>query len=164
MASRPSPSCPAPPRSTRAWQPAQGPPSDPVPAADQRGIARVGSAPDIGSFESQGFTFSNPTGTPQSTPINTPFATHLGITVTANDPIEPVNGGQVIFTATPAITGASASLATSPATISGGTASVTATANGTVGGPYPVTPSASGVTGAALIHAHKHGAGADQPA
>jgi predicted outer membrane repeat protein len=128
----------------------QGPPSDPVPAADQRGIARVGIAPDIGAFESQGFTFSTLTGTPQSALINTQFATPLGVTVIATAPGEPVDGGQVAFTVTP-VGGASATLATSPATIAGGTASVTATANGVVGGPYTVTPSASGVSGTATF-------------
>jgi CSLREA domain-containing protein len=120
-----------------------------APAADQRGKPRVG-APDTGAFESQGFTFSTPTGTPQSTAVGTQFVTPLGVTVTANAPIEPVNGGQIIFTVTP-VGGATASLATSPATISGGTASVTATANGTAGGPYTVTPSANGVSGTATF-------------
>ncbi|MGI8856293.1 MAG: beta strand repeat-containing protein [Thermomicrobiales bacterium] len=121
-----------------------------APATDQRGInlPQFGVV-DIGAFESQGFIFSNPTGTPQSTLTTTQFATPLGITVTANAPVEPVEGGQVTFTVTPAVSGASASLATSPATIAGGKASVTATANGTAGGPYIVTPSASGITGAA---------------
>ena len=53
---------------------------------------------DIGAFESRGFTFSNPTGTPQSALITTQFATPLGVTVSANASGEPVDGGQVTFT------------------------------------------------------------------
>ena len=64
------------------------------------------------------------------------------MTVTANNPIEPVAGGLVTFT--PPASGASAELTGNPATISaGGTASVTATSNG-VAGSYTVSATASG--------------------
>jgi uncharacterized repeat protein (TIGR01451 family) len=117
------------------------------PAADQRGVARAGTC-DIGAFESRKFILSNPTGTPQSTLVNTDFASPLGLTVTANGSGEPVDGGQVTFTA-PA-SGASAILTGSPATISGGSASVTAKANGTAGS-YLVTASTSGAGSASFL-------------
>ncbi len=110
---------------------------------DQRGKSRVGTC-DIGAFESQGFTLGSLTGTPQSATISTAFGTALGLTVTANNAGEPVNGGKVTFT--PPGAGASAVITTSPATIAGGTVSVSATANGTAGGPYNVVASAAGAT------------------
>ena len=67
--------------------------------SDQRGEPRVGAV-DIGAFESQGFTLTPVAGsTPQATVIGTPFAQPLAVTVTANNPVEPVQGGQVTFTA-----------------------------------------------------------------
>ena len=67
--------------------------------------------------------------------------------IAADNPIEPVAGGQVLFTA-PA-NGASATLHGSPATVSAtGLASVTATANVTAGA-YGVVASATGVASAA---------------
>ena len=112
---------------------------------DQRGVARpVGSACDIGAFESNGFTLGSLSGSGQSTTINTAFTNPLGLTVTAINAGEPVNGGTVTFT--PPGSGASAAISGSPATISGGTASVTATANGTAGGPYNVAAITPGVS------------------
>ena len=70
------------------------------------------------------------------------FPAPLVVTVTANNPIEPVAGGLVTFT--PPASGASAVLTGNPATISAsGTASVTATSNG-VAGSYTVSATASG--------------------
>jgi predicted outer membrane repeat protein len=109
-------------------------------ATDQRGLARVGTC-DIGAFESQGFALGDLTGTPQSTLVNTAFAQPLGLTVAANDPLEPVDGGLVTFT-TPA-EGANAVLSADTVTISGAAASATATANGTAGS-YDVTAEAKG--------------------
>ena len=115
------------------------------PATDQRGVARpVGSACDIGAFESNGFTLGSLSGSGQSTMINSAFTNPLGLTVTAVNPGEPVNGGKVTFT--PPGSGASAAISSSPATISGGNASVSATANGTAGGPYNVTASTAGAS------------------
>jgi len=109
---------------------------------DQRGASRVGIC-DIGAFESQGFTLAKTGGDHQSAVINTTFTNPLIVSVTANNPLEPVDGGQITFT--PPTSGASATLVTSPAAISGGAASVTATANGTAG-PYNVNANgASGV-------------------
>jgi hypothetical protein len=65
----------------------------------------------------------------------------LLVSVTPNCVGEPVNGGLITYT--PPSSGASATLATSPATISGGQASVNATANG-VSGSYQVSATTSG--------------------
>jgi hypothetical protein len=112
-----------------------------APATDQRGLPRVGPV-DIGAFQSQGFTLTPIAGsTPQSARAGTPFANPLAVTVTANNPIEPVDGGVINFAA-PA-TGASATLSAATATIAGGQASVTATANSTLG-TYTVNASALG--------------------
>ena len=105
---------------------------------------------DIGAFESEGFTLTPVTGsTPQSAVVNTAFSNPLTVTVAANNPMEPVNGGVVTFTA-PA-SGASSRLSAATVTISSGRASVIATANSTPGGPYTVAATAAGVaTGASF--------------
>jgi hypothetical protein len=112
-----------------------------VPAADQRGKPRVGM-PDIGAFESQGFTFTKTSGDEQSTLITTPFAP-LVVTV-ASTHGEPVDGGLVTFTGP----SSGAGIATSPVTvtISGRQASITPTANSTPGSLYHVTAAASGAS------------------
>src|SRR5262249_34357082 len=111
-------------------------------STDQRGFPRiVNGTVDIGAFESQGFTLSVVSGDSQHATVSTAFASPLVVQVTANTPVERVNGGQVVSTA-PGI-GATASLAGSPATISGGQASVTAKAN-TIAGSYAVTAAATG--------------------
>ncbi len=116
----------------------------PVSGKDQRGIVRPqgGAACDIGAFESQGFTFSSPTGTPQSASPNTTFAQPLGLTVTANNAGEPVNNGVVTFSGPSA--GASTNPVTNTATITNGAVSLSVTANGTPGS-FNVTASAGGV-------------------
>jgi len=112
------------------------------PAKDARGVTRPqGPHCDIGAFESSRFTLAITGGNNQSTPVNTAFAQPLRVSVTPNNVVEPVNGGKVTFT--PPASGASASLATSPATIASGAASVTATANG-IRGAYVVTASIIG--------------------
>ena len=114
------------------------------PTTDQRGVTRPqGTTCDIGAYESQGFTLAKTGGDPQSTAINTAFASPLVVSVTAMVAGEPVNGGQVTFTAPAPASDASATLSTSPATIASGTASVAATANGTAGS-YAVAASAKG--------------------
>ncbi len=115
-----------------------------LPATDQRGVPRPQlGAPDIGAFESRGFVLSTVSGSPQSTAVNAPFALPLVVGVTANVVTEPVNGGQVSFSAP--VSGASA-MVSSPATIAGAQASVVATANGIVGS-YAVTATAIGASG-----------------
>jgi hypothetical protein len=111
-------------------------------ATDQRGLPRVADGRlDIGAFESQGFSMTV-SGSPQSIPINTTFASPLQVAVTANDPGVSVAGGRITFSA-PA-TGASATLATPSVTLdAAGVAATTATAGGTQGS-YAVTASAGG--------------------
>ena len=110
---------------------------------DQRGEPLDTPNPDIGAFQSQGFTLTpSANSTPQSATVGSAFANPLAVTVTANNPDEPVAGGVLTFTA-PA-SGASAIL-------SGHdrehrlrwVASVTATANATAGS-YTVSASAGG--------------------
>ena len=113
-----------------------------APAADQRGIARVGAV-DSGAFESRRFTMALAGGNNQSAGVSTAFGSPLSVTVTSANG-EPVNGGQVTFT--PPGSGASCVLAGNPAPLSSGTAtSGTVTANATGGGPYTVAASAPGV-------------------
>jgi hypothetical protein len=112
-----------------------------APATDQRGLERADRV-DIGAFQSQGFTFTPVAGsTPQSAALGATFGKSLAVTVTANNSIEPVDGGNVSFAAP--TTGASATLSPATMTIAGGQASVTASANG-VAGSYAVTASATG--------------------
>ena len=65
------------------------------------------------------------------------------MTVTANNPVEPVDGGVVTFVANPAANGASAIFLAPSAVIAGGQAAVTAAPNN-VDGSYTVVTSASG--------------------
>jgi hypothetical protein len=117
---------------------------------DQRGQPLDASHPDIGAFQSQGFTLAAPSGgTPQSATVGAAFAAPLTVTVTARNPLEPVAGGLMTFTVNPATGGAAASLSGSSATIGAdGKAQVTATAN-TKPGTYTVDAAAGG--GAALF-------------
>ena len=63
--------------------------------------------------------------------------------MTANNPVEPVDGGVVTFVANPAANGASALLSTSSVVIANGQASTLAEPNN-VDGSYTVTASAAG--------------------
>lgn len=114
----------------------------PTPVNDQRGVVRSG-APDVGAYESRGFTLSPDAGNNQTTTVNTSFANPLVVTVTAINNLEPVTGGAVRFIA-PA-SGASATFASLVANIdSNGYAQTAATANATAGGPYSVTATLPG--------------------
>ena len=108
-----------------------------------------GPTPDIGAFESNGFTLTPiASSTPQNAAPGGPFANPLSVTVTAINPVEPVAGGVITFTAPPT-SGASAVLSATTAVIgSDGVAQVTATAN-TLSGPYTITASALGTSGPA---------------
>jgi hypothetical protein len=109
---------------------------------DQRGIPRPqGIAPDIGAFESRGFTLAIVGGDDQRAPVGSPFPVPLAVVV-ASPFGEPVAGGRVSFTS-PAM-GASADLAGSPVTLDpSGQASVNASANG-MGGNYTVIARVAG--------------------
>jgi uncharacterized repeat protein (TIGR01451 family) len=111
--------------------------------SDQRGVIYVGTC-DIGAFESQGFTLAKTGGDDQSALVNTAFANPLAVSIAANNPVEPVAGGVISFTAP--TTGASIAVPTAFARSinAGGVVSATVTANGTIGGPYNVTASAAG--------------------
>ncbi len=112
--------------------------------ADQRGVAvPQGATCDIGAFESQGFVLAKTGGDNQSTVINTGFTDPLEVSVTANNPGEPVNGGKVIFTAPSS--GASTNPITTTATITSGAVSQNITANGTTGA-YTITANAAGAS------------------
>ena len=116
---------------------------------DQRGQLLDSPTPDIGAFQSQGFTFTAVVATSQSLEPGTSVT--LAVTVSANNPIEPVAGGVVTFSAG-ASGGASATVTGTPATIGpavvDGTnytnaAVVTATANSTAG-TYTVAATTAG--------------------
>ena len=53
-----------------------------TPATDQRGIAYVG-APDLGAFESRGFTLAVSGGGDQTAPLNAAFASPLRVTLSS---------------------------------------------------------------------------------
>ena len=101
------------------------------PAHDQRGEIRSTPNCDIGAYESQGFSLSISGGNNQSAGRNSGFVNPLSVTVAPLNTGEPVDGGQVTYTAP--VSGASAVISGSPATISAGAASVTATANNILG-------------------------------
>ena len=113
------------------------------PSTDQRGVARpVGSASDVGAFQSLGFTLTK-SGDNRTAPVNTLFNDLQG-TVSANDPGVPVAGGVLTFTANPAANGASAVLGTPSVSLpASGLASTMAIANG-LDGTYTVTAAAGG--------------------
>lgn len=116
--------------------------------ADQRGVPRPhGAAPDIGDFESRGFTITVVGGDRQAAPPRSPFFAPL--VVAASSPFgEPVAGGTVAFSAP--TTGPSAGFTDNPATIGAdGRASVHGTANG-LPGSYAVIAGASGAGRVAL--------------
>ncbi|MBE9032626.1 filamentous hemagglutinin N-terminal domain-containing protein, partial [filamentous cyanobacterium LEGE 11480] len=99
-------------------------------ATDQRGLGRI-NAPDIGAFESQGFVITAQNAISQTSDNNlTTHQLQLGI----SSPLgEPVNGGQVLFTAP--ITGPGVILSPNPTavTIVGKNAPISLTANAMLG-------------------------------
>ena len=116
------------------------------PTTDQRGVSRLGHV-DIGAFQSLGFALLSVAGSsPQTAAVGQPFADALAVAVTANNPVEPVDGGVVSFAVIPS-GGASATLSAATSTITGGVAGVTATADGTTG-TYTVSASAAAAVSA----------------
>jgi hypothetical protein len=109
---------------------------------DQRAEPLDTPNPDIGAFQSQGFTLTpSADSTPQATTVGTAFANPLAVTIAANDSNEPIGGGIITFTAPSQ--GASAILSAMTATIdASGVAQVSATAN-SIGGSYSVIASAT---------------------
>ncbi len=118
-------------------------------ATDQRGLPLDSPIPDIGAFQSQGFTLTAVGATSAS--VAPGASVTLAVTVSAKNPSEPVAGGVVTFIAGSS-GGASATLTGARATIGAaviaGTkyadaAVVTATANATAG-TYTVNATAAG--------------------
>jgi Bacterial Ig-like domain (group 3)/Right handed beta helix region len=116
---------------------------------DQRGLPLDSPAPDIGAFQSQGFTLEAVGAT--TVGVAPGASVVLAVTVSAKNPIEPVAGGVVTFGAGSS-DGASATLTGTSATIGAalidGTnyadaAVVTATANATAG-TYTLSATAAG--------------------
>ena len=124
----------------------------PVQYTDQRSIprARDTDACDIGAFETNGFSLIDASGTSQSMVVDAAFKEPLALTVTANNPSEPVIGGVVNFT-TP-VSGASATI--SGTTIGhGGKVSATAIANSISDeNPYNVSASAAGASNTLIFN------------
>ena len=132
------------------------PPFSGPPFKDQRGFDRIVDGPDspdttatvdMGAVEAN-YTISATAGTPQSTAVNTAFATALQAKVSESG--IGISGVLVTFTATPAGNGASATFTPpNPATSdSNGFATVTANANG-IAGSYTVSAAAAGYNGPA---------------
>ncbi|GAB3559783.1 putative Ig domain-containing protein [Spirosoma fluminis] len=111
-----------------------------APTTDARGLGRVG-VPDVGAFESQGFSLALTAGDSQSALIGATFDPPLTVSVSSAN-AEPVAGGVVTFTGPGS--GASINPTSVTASIAGTTATVSVTANATAGGPYSVTASARG--------------------
>ncbi len=112
-------------------------------ALDQRGVAEVGNGPDIGAFESQGFSLTGQSGMGQSTEVNTTFVDPLTLEI-ISPAGDPVDGGQITFMAP--TSGASTSFAPVSTTvdIAGGTADLVVGANAIVGS-YDVQATANGL-------------------
>ncbi len=104
---------------------------------DQRGIARPqGAAPDIGAFESRGFSLVIVSGNDQKAATGSAFPVPLVVQVTSAFG-EPVAGGHVTFSAP--MSGPSATFSSNTVTLDAeGRATVVATANG-LAGAYNVT-------------------------
>lgn len=116
-------------------------------STDQRGILRsLGSAPDIGAYQSAGFAFALLSGDNQSAIVGQSFADPLAVQLVEKGfgRALPGSGISVNFAAPP--TSASATLSAGSFLTNGsGIASILAQANGTIGGPYLVVASAAGV-------------------
>jgi hypothetical protein len=117
-----------------------------APPTDQRGLGRVGAV-DIGAFESQGFTLTIVAGNNQTTAFNKPLRTNLAVAVTANNPLEPVQGGLITFAAPTTGPGGSFPGGSSTATVSIGgnglAVAPTFTVNQTIG-TFTVTATSRG--------------------
>ncbi len=123
---------------------------------DARGYTRPqGTKCDAGAFESRGFAATITAGNNQRTLINTQFGSGASLTVSSANS-EPVAGGQVTFTITPGMSGASAvfggGCTNTSATVSvcalsgnGAATSPTFTANGTTG-TFTIVATATGMT------------------
>lgn len=123
---------------------------------DARGIGRPqGTNCDAGAFESRGFTAGTRTGNGQATAVNATFTAPVGLIVTGTMG-EPVVGGQVAFTITPGMGGASATFRPAAGcTARGGTVAVCTIGNG--GGVSSPTFAANSMAGSFTIVATASG-------
>ncbi len=104
--------------------------------SDQRGEP-LDSTPDIGAFQSQGFTITAADGsTPQQTTDGIAFADPLAVVVTADNPVEPIAGGVVDFA--PPSSSASASVSTEAAPIGADNSASVLAADNSIAGSYTV--------------------------
>ena len=110
---------------------------------DQRGDPLDTLTPDIGAYQSQGYSWSVIAGsTPQSAHGGSSFSDPLAVMLTQNGTNSPVPGTTVTFTVTPGSNGALAFLSSTTAVSqANGVASVTATAYA-VAGSFTVTATA----------------------
>jgi hypothetical protein len=111
--------------------------------ADQRGQLLDSAGPDIGAFQTHGYSFSAAAGSGQEAFPGAAFANPLRVTVSANNNLDPVVGGVVTFAGPTG--GASLAQTVTAAIGNGGQASATVTANGT-GGAYTVFATATGIS------------------
>ena len=113
--------------------------SPPTSAASPR-LAR----PDIGAFQSQGFSSRRQPAARRRPDAGTRLRNPLAVTVTANNPDEPVAGGVVTFAVNPASRRLGQPVRRDSDHRSNGIAGVTATAN-SVAGSYTVAASTGDV-------------------
>jgi hypothetical protein len=129
---------------------------NPATTADENGVTRPLTAPDIGAFQTLGFTMTVVAGTtPQSTAVGSAFGNPLAVKVTAKSLNDPVIGGVVVFAGSAGTGGASGTFAGGQTTLSVNidgamAATPVLTANSTVG-TFTVTATAPGLTGGPVI-------------
>jgi hypothetical protein len=126
-----------------------------APTTDQRGIARPQQGvPDIGAFESRGFTMVITSGNNESGLLNQPYPLPLVVTITSEFG-EPVVGGQVTFTGP-------SNPAAAEVLFSNGMTSIVVTITGTSAtastGQASTLPTANNVAGQVLVSANANGA------
>ena len=122
-----------------------------VSTTDQRGEGvPAGYYRDIGTFQSQGFTLTPIGGSDQNVGVDS--SPELAVSVAANNPIEPVDGGVITFTTPQAdLDSPGASIGYNYGSVEEGSAiNYAITINSNTGGPYTLTTSADPVDSAAF--------------
>jgi len=126
---------------------------------DQRGQPLDSPAPDIGAFQTHGYSITAAGGSGQVALIGAAFANALQVTITANNNLDPIIGGMVTFAGPHS--GASLAETVTAAIGNGGQASANVTANAT-GGAYTVSATALGISTPASFSLTNVGSGATQ--